>query len=124
MCAPRGRIVVRDVTPDASRSDAYDRMEKLRDPSHTHALTRDEMALLGLGLPLGQPALHESITADLSLDTILATSFPEACSIDEVRAIFREDAETGEDRLGFNARIVGEEVRVSYRPTTAVWRRL
>jgi len=121
VCRPGGRIALRDVTPEADKSAAYDRMEILRDPSHTHALTRAEMAALGEGLPVGAPALHASVAADLPLEAILAASFPEACSIAELRAMFHEDARSGEDRLGFKARLIGEEIRVSYRQTTAIW---
>jgi hypothetical protein len=96
-------------------------MERLRDPSHTHALVQAELAGLGIGLPVGPPALHESITADLPLDAILAASFPEACSIAELRALFRADAVSGEDRLGFDARLIDGELRVSFRQTTAIW---
>jgi ubiquinone/menaquinone biosynthesis C-methylase UbiE len=124
VCRPGGRIVVRDVTPEGQKCAAYDRMEILRDPSHVHALTQDEMARLGEGQPVGVPALHPSIAADLPLDAILAASFPDACSIGELRALFHEDALSGEDRLGFSARLIGGEIRVSYRQTTAIWTRL
>ena len=123
VCRSGGRIVVRDVTPDAGKSAAYDRMEKLRDPSHAHALTPAEMAALGDGLPVGAPDLHHSVTADLSLDPILATSFPEACTIGEIRATFLADAESGADALGFSARLIDGDIRVSYPQTTAIWRK-
>ena len=124
VCRQGGRVVVRDVTPDAEKSAEYYRMEILRDPSHTHALTAEEMSRLGQGLPVGPPALHPSVAADLPLDAILATSFPEACNIAELRAMFHEDALSGEDRLGFKARLVGDEIRVSYAQTTAIWNKL
>jgi ubiquinone/menaquinone biosynthesis C-methylase UbiE len=123
VCRPGGRIVIRDVTPAADKSAAYDRMEKLRDPSHTHALSPEEMRGLGEGAPVGEPQVTTSITADLSLDAILATSFPEACTLDDLRAMFREDALSGEDELGFGTRLVDDEVRVSYTMTTALWMR-
>ena len=121
VCRPKGRVVVRDVTPDASTVAAYDQMEKLRDPSHCHALTSEELARLGTGLDVERPELHASVTADLLLDSILATSFPQECSIADLRTMFEEDAREGADRLGFNARFVDGELRVSYRQTTAVW---
>jgi ubiquinone/menaquinone biosynthesis C-methylase UbiE len=121
VCRTGGRIVVRDVTPDAAKSAAYDRVERLRDPSHTHALVRAEIACLGAGLPVGRPALHDSVAAGLPLDAVLSTSFPEACTIAEIRAMFLADALSGEDGLGFNARIVDGEIRVSYPQTTAIW---
>jgi ubiquinone/menaquinone biosynthesis C-methylase UbiE len=121
VCRPGGRIAVRDVTPDPAKSAAYDRMERLRDPSHTHALVPAELAGLGEGLGLDTPALHSSTTADLPLDAILATSFPELCTIAEIRAMFLADARSGADDLGFKARLIDGEIRVSYAQTTAIW---
>lgn len=121
ICRPGGRIVVRDVTPEAAKSAAYDRMERLRDPSHTHALTPEELEWLGANLAVGAPVLHGSVTADLPLEAILATSFPEECTVGDLRAIFEADAREGQDRLGFNARFLDGDLRVSYRQTTAIW---
>lgn len=123
VCRRGGRIVVRDVTPEAEKAPAYDRMERLRDPSHAHALTREELASLGDALPLSEPALRHGVTADLPFDAILATSFPEDCSTADLRALFEADAREGQDRLGFNARFVDGDLRVSYRQTTAIWTR-
>jgi hypothetical protein len=79
------------------------------------------MSALGQGLPVGGPALTASVAGDLPLVPILAASFPESCTVDDLLARFRQDALSGEDRLGFNARMVDDEVRVSYRLTTAIW---
>ncbi len=121
VCRPGGRIVIRDVTPAAQKSAAYDRMEKLRDPSHIHALTPWELARLGEGSAVSAPVLRPGIAADLALDGILAASFPEVCTIAEIRAMFLEDALSGEDLLGFNARLLDGEIRVSFPQTTAKW---
>jgi ubiquinone/menaquinone biosynthesis C-methylase UbiE len=121
VCRPGGRIAIRDVTPVDQKSAAYDRMEILRDPSHVHALTVDEMAGLGEGLPVAKPVVQGSVTADLPLDAVLATSFPEAITIAALRAMFYADALSGEDALGFNARLIEGDLRVSYRQTTCVW---
>lgn len=123
-CRPGGTVVIRDVTPLADRSAEYDRIERLRDPSHTHALTTEEMAALGRGLPLGTPELHMSMSGELPFDDVLATSFPEGCMVSELAGILRADAEAGADRLGFAARLDGGRVLVSYRQTTAIWRRM
>jgi ubiquinone/menaquinone biosynthesis C-methylase UbiE/quercetin dioxygenase-like cupin family protein len=121
VCRVGGRVAVRDVTPAPEKSAAYDSMERMRDPSHVHALTPGEMAHLGTGLQLDPPMLHASVAADLPLDAVLATSFPTTCTVGDIRALFRADAEAGEDKLGFDARVMDGEVRVSYPQTTAVW---
>lgn len=120
---PGGRIVIRDVTPALDKSAAYDFVEKMRDPSHTHALTLDELRALGVGLPVEAPEVSTSVTADLSFAAILAASHPETCTRDEVLALMRQDAVSGEDRLGFSARIVEGEVHVSYPTSTLIWRK-
>jgi ubiquinone/menaquinone biosynthesis C-methylase UbiE len=124
VCRPGGRIVIRDVTPLAGKSAEYDRMEILRDPSHVHALAEEELAALGAGQPVGAPELHPSITPHMPLEAVLGTSFPTACTIGELREMFRADALSGEDRLGFSACLAEGELRVAYRQTTAIWRRL
>jgi ubiquinone/menaquinone biosynthesis C-methylase UbiE len=124
VCRSRGRIVVRDVTPAPQSVAAYDRMEKMRDPSHIHALTADEFVGLGVGSMLGEPTVRQSVLADLSLDAILATSFPTTCTNDQIKALFLEDALSGNNCLGFDARMIGGEVRVSYTMSTVLWTRL
>ena len=52
VCRPGGRVLIADVVQLPEKADAYDRLEKLRDPSHVHALTFAEMdsILAGSGL--------------------------------------------------------------------------
>jgi ubiquinone/menaquinone biosynthesis C-methylase UbiE len=124
VCRSEGRIVVRDVTPAPEHVAAYDRMEKMRDPSHIHALTADELLSLGVGLMVGEPRIRKSTAADLSLNAILATSFPETCTTEQIQALFVKDAISGQNSLGFSARMVDGEVRVSYTMSTMLWSRL
>lgn len=121
VCRPGGRIAVRDVTPAPDKSAAYDRIERMRDPSHVHALTSAELATLGAGLAVAPPVLHASVAADLPLEAVLATSFPTTCTLDDIRALFFADAQNGGDALGFDAKLVDGEVRVSYPQTAAIW---
>ncbi len=46
VCKPGGKVMVIDVVQQPEKADAYDHLEKLRDPSHTHALTFPEMAAI------------------------------------------------------------------------------
>jgi hypothetical protein len=112
------------VTPAPQNVAAYDRMEKMRDPSHIHALTIDELLDLAVGLTLGEPSVRKSIAADLSLDAILATSFPVTCTREQIKALFLEDALSGNNRLGFDARMIDGEVRLSYTMSTVLWPKL
>src|SRR5438270_3090122 len=48
VCAPGGRVAVMDVfTSSPEQAEAYDRVEKLRDPSHVQALALEELTGLG-----------------------------------------------------------------------------
>jgi ubiquinone/menaquinone biosynthesis C-methylase UbiE len=124
VCRPGGRVFLRDVTPEPATSAAYDRIEKLRDPSHTHALTPEEIRGLGRGLPVRDPELVPVAASGFRLEPILAASFPETCAIEDIRALILEDARSGQNALGLSAREQDGELFVSYPATMAVWARL
>jgi ubiquinone/menaquinone biosynthesis C-methylase UbiE len=85
-----GTILIVDSMPAAEKADAFNRMEKLRDPSHTRALPAEEwVRLFGeAGLTLSQ---LESFRLDGDLDSLLARSFPLEGDEAWIRAMF-EDA--------------------------------
>lgn len=121
VCRKDGRVVVSDVAPDADKTHAYDRMEKMRDPSHGHAHSVPELAGLGADLALGEPAVQTSLTGPMAYEAVLATSFPEQYSREELLGLMREDAESGEDRNGFKAQIADGKVLVTYPMSTVIW---
>jgi ubiquinone/menaquinone biosynthesis C-methylase UbiE len=121
VCRPGGRVAVMDVTPDAGKTEAYDRMERMRDPSHGHAHSVAELMEMGRNSGLDAGEASTSITGPLPFDAILETSFPEDHSRKELLEMMREDAQSGEDRLGFRARLEGGSVLVSYPLSTIVW---
>ena len=123
VCRSGGHIAVRDVTPAPEKAERYDSIEKMRDPSHMHALTVDEMRGLGGGLPVEEVSMITSVTGNLPFEAILATSFPTACSREDILSILRDDALSGMDRLGFGATLIDAQVRVFYPVSTALWRR-
>jgi ubiquinone/menaquinone biosynthesis C-methylase UbiE len=121
VCRGGGRIVVSDVTPDADKAAAYDRMERMRDPSHGHAHPVGELAAMGEGLGLGPPRRHTSLAGPMPFAAVLATSFPEDHSRDELLGLMRQDALDGADRWGFKAQLREDEVLVTYPVSTLVW---
>lgn len=123
VCRAGGRIVVSDVTPDAGKTAAYDRMEKLRDPSHGHAHSLPELVALGQRLDLGEPATQSTLTGPMPYEAVLATSFPEQCRREDLLELMRQDAETGDDALGFRAQLSNEGVQVTYPMSTLIWTR-
>jgi SAM-dependent methyltransferase len=97
VCRPGGRVVVADAaaSPDPARAAAFNRMEKLRDPSHVRALPVFE----GAGLPA--PAITRcEVRAEV--EGLLSRSFPAPGDADRVRALF--EASLADDGLGVGAR--------------------
>ncbi|MEJ5975693.1 methyltransferase domain-containing protein [Novosphingobium sp. PS1R-30] len=121
VCRPGGRVVVLDVTPDADKATAYDRMERLRDPSHGHAHTIAEFEALGRDAGLGEARTVTNLTAPMPYAAVIETSFPETCTRDQLLAMMRDDAASGEDRLGFRAQIQDCAVMVTYPMSMIAW---
>jgi SAM-dependent methyltransferase len=98
VCRPGGRVVVCDVyTTTLELAAEYDRLEKLRDPSHVHALRLDE--LRGLMREAGLAGVEEAFARlAMGLDQLLAASFPVPGGAEEIRRAFAADV--GRDRLG------------------------
>jgi ubiquinone/menaquinone biosynthesis C-methylase UbiE len=115
VCRPGGRIIVIDATPAPECQAAYDRMEILRDPSHTSALTQDE--LRGLGRALG---LAEAGTDFYRLDARLDT-LADARDMTELTALFEADIASGEDRLGVAARRADDGIHFLFPISIIAW---
>jgi len=103
VCRPGGRLVVADaaVSPDPARAAAFNRMEKLRDPSHVRAMPLAELAALFAGAGLPVPAVTRcEVRAEV--EALLSRSFPDPGGADAVRAMFV--ASLPDDGLGVGAR--------------------
>ena len=113
VCAPEGTIVVTDLTasPDPTKADAFNRMERLRDPSHVRALTLIELETLlrDAGLVLRRRTFYR-LTADL--EGVLERSFPADGDVDRIRALFA--ASLADDGLGLETRRHGNDIRFAY----------
>jgi ubiquinone/menaquinone biosynthesis C-methylase UbiE len=107
------RVVVADIaaSDDPKRADALNRMEKLRDPSHTRALPLTELRRLfaAAGLPAPREAYYE-VRADL--EGLLATSFPAAGDVPVIRQMFEDSL--SDDGLGMKTKRRGEKILLSY----------
>ena len=100
VCRPGGRVAVVDAALSPDKVAAYDALEMVRDPSHVHAFSPEEL------LALAQLAdLREIQTVlyrlPIGLDQTLAASFPEPGGVARVRALVESDI--GVDRLGIQA---------------------
>jgi SAM-dependent methyltransferase len=111
VCAPAGRVMVVDVVLVPEKVAAYNRVEKLRDPSHTSTLTLAQF----LDMP-GQCGLTGLTThfynLEMELEAQLGASFPEPGDADKIRRIFRQDI--GRDDLGLGAHFRGDKIYFAY----------
>ena len=87
VCKMGGRIVVADSAPAQSKADAFNAVERLRDPSHTRALPVEELRELFASAGLAEPRV-ETDRLEGELEDLLGRSFPNAGDADRIRAIF------------------------------------
>jgi ubiquinone/menaquinone biosynthesis C-methylase UbiE len=112
VCTPGGRVVVVDVfTSGPEQAEAYDRLEKLRDPSHVRALALEELtgllAQAGLGNVQTQLYKHE-----VELEQVLQRSFPNPGDADTIRQMVAADL--GVNRLGVGAHRKDGRIHYAY----------
>lgn len=112
VCRRGGRVVVVDVfTTNPQRAQAFNGMEKLRDPSHLRALFLDE--LTGLYDESGlQSVKTQFYKHEFSVEQVLKGSFPNPGDAERVRQLFIEDL--GVDRLGLGACHRDGEIHFAY----------
>jgi SAM-dependent methyltransferase len=97
VCTPGGRVVVVDVfTSSPEQADAYNHMEKLRDPSHVRALSLGELTQLFADGDLQEVKSH-FYRHEFELEQVLQGSFPLPGDEDRLRQIFADDV--GHNRL-------------------------
>jgi ubiquinone/menaquinone biosynthesis C-methylase UbiE/GrpB-like predicted nucleotidyltransferase (UPF0157 family) len=98
VCSPGGRVVVVDVfTTSLEQAEAFNHIEKLRDPSHVRALSLEE--LTGLYHEAGlQNVRRQFYKHGFGLEPVLEGSFPNPGDADRIRQLFVDDL--GVDRLG------------------------
>jgi ubiquinone/menaquinone biosynthesis C-methylase UbiE len=115
VCRPGGRIIVIDATPAPECQSAYDRMERLRDPSHTSALTLEQ--LRGLGHRLGLPeAARDFYRLEARLDNLADVETMAALT-----AMFEADIVSGQDRLGVAAYSAADGIHFQFPISIVTW---
>jgi ubiquinone/menaquinone biosynthesis C-methylase UbiE len=117
VCRPGGRVLITDATPSPDKADAFNRFEKLFDPSHNRALTLEELQGLvnGANLRNVRSAFYKM---EMELERHLAASFPNPGDEERIRHLFRKDI--GVDRLGVGTHLRGEEIHYAYPVTVIV----
>jgi len=89
VCCPGGRVLVTDSSPAAAKADAFNALEKLRDPSHVRALPVEELRALFQHAGLGDPR-WETCRLEGDLDDLLRHSFPNQGDDARVRQRFED----------------------------------
>src|SRR5262245_38320508 len=111
VCRPRGRVVVADLVLPPEQAVAYDRMERIRDPSHVRVLSEPELARLITNCGLSG-LRWAGYLFEISLDQLLEASFPGPGGKERVREMIEGDV--GTNALGIGAHRVGGGVRFAY----------
>jgi SAM-dependent methyltransferase len=111
VCAPGGHVALVDAVTTPEKAAAYDRLERLRDPSHVRALTIEE--LLALASAAGLVRLrYQFYSVRVELEILLRASFPAPGDETKVRELVADDL--GHDRLGVGVHRKGVELYLAY----------
>jgi SAM-dependent methyltransferase len=113
VCAPGGRIVVVDTyaSPDPRKAAEFNRLEKLRDPSHARSLALAELTGLFGSAGLAEPRASFYELRD-EVKNLLARSFPNPG--DEHKIIDLFGASIADDRLGIPVHRDGDKLEYAY----------
>jgi len=87
VCRAGGRVVVGDSAPAREKADAFNAMERLRDPSHVRAMPVEELREMLLRAGLSEPRIA-SYRLEGELEDLLRRSFPNEGDADRIRDIF------------------------------------
>jgi len=120
--APGGTVMVvdADAPADPAKAAEFNRMERLRDPSHARAMPQAELIDLFRQVGLGATRVT-SYRLEAELDGLLSRSFPNPGDAERVRALFEASLE--DDRLGIPVRREGERIRLAYPVAVVAARR-
>ncbi len=98
VCQPGGKVCVVDVfTSSPEQAEAYDQLERLRDPSHARGFAVEE--LTGMLWDAGVRDIGTAFYgAEREVEEWFSTSFPDPGDVDAIRRLFEDDL--GVNRMG------------------------
>jgi SAM-dependent methyltransferase len=111
VCRPGGRVVVVDSAPAPARADAFNALEKIRDPSHVRSLPLPEHEALFAAAGLPKPRVT-TYRLESDLESLLARSFPAPGGAEEIRRRFIASLE--DDALDIQTRRDGDLIRYGF----------
>ena len=119
VCAPGGKVVLADMyaSSNPEKAAAFNRMEKLRDPSHVRTMPLSELneLLQQAGLRLIQTEFY---CVEFELENLLQGSSPNPGDADRVRQMFV--AELEENKMDIQVRREGLQIHFTYPITILV----
>jgi ubiquinone/menaquinone biosynthesis C-methylase UbiE/8-oxo-dGTP pyrophosphatase MutT (NUDIX family) len=112
VCSPGGRVAVVDVfTSSPEQAEVFNRLEKLRDPSHVRALSLEE--LTGLLVEAGLHNVRRQFYKHkFGLEPVLKGSFPNPGDEERIRRLFEDDL--GRDWLGLGVHCKDRNLHFAY----------
>jgi SAM-dependent methyltransferase len=113
VCSSGGRIIVADMyaSENASKAAQWNRLERLRDPSHVRCLSLPELQQLFTKVGLPPPKVEFYELTD-SVDALLSRSFPNPGDDDKIKQMFGKAVV--DDSLGITVERDGDELRYHY----------
>ena len=113
VCAPGGWVVVVDMyaSEDADKAVEWNRLEKLRDPSHVRCLALSELRTMFSTVGLGAPDVSYYELRDI-VTNLLARSFPNPGDDRKIVDMFTASAQ--DDRLGIPVQVDGDVIKYAY----------
>jgi SAM-dependent methyltransferase len=122
VCRPDGRVAIIDlVAPDPALADSQDRLERLRDRSHTRALSVEALQTLLDGA--GARAFHQTFHDHrLPVERWLAQTAPPADRAQAIRAELSDEVDGGTP-TGMRPVVEGGELHLTHRYAIVVARK-
>jgi ubiquinone/menaquinone biosynthesis C-methylase UbiE len=116
VCRQGGRIAIIDVTPRPDKAEAYDYIEKLRDPSHVRAMPFNE--LLNMVKKFGLVNISAaSYRLESELEEQITASFPHPGHEEKIRQLIKDDL--GTDKMDLKCHKKDGKMYFSY-PTSII----
>ena len=111
VCKKGGKIIIVDVALESKYDKAYNDMEKLRDPSHTKALTFEEFNFL---LTHNSLSGHKQSSYEVNIEVQeqLNAAFISENDKEKLREMFKKDLE--EDYIGTKIHIQDDKLYMKY----------
>lgn len=113
VCAPGGRVIIVDtyVSEDPAQAAAFNRLERLRDPSHARSLSLAELKGMFTGARIGEPKLSFYELRD-TVANLLARSFPNPGDDKKIIAMF--ETSIADNSLGIPVHRAGAQLEYAY----------